>query len=186
MAKDTKLIGLLLVISLIINLYLVKTELDYRNWKKRTSEAFSALNINNSDFETELHKLFRGGRVKYYYIGTWASFCFPCIKEMPLLDSVISLNPGNITGYFVTDITPPENKYAGLKFRNFNFLYRQNNLVSAIHNKFNVGIKTYPLNLLVDTNFNVLFFTSKGMDRVNIKNLSTTVLNLEKIHLKNK
>lgn len=166
MAKGIKLTLVLTALSLAMNIFFIRKEIRLYYYKSAMNTGFQNFGINDSsDFTGALRQFFTEHPGKrYVFISTWAAFCKPCLQEMPILDSMINLRNKEMEGYFVTDVTPPDNKYAGLKFKNFRLLYHQHALISAIHNKFGMKQKTYPVNLVVDRQLTVYFFNSTGID----------------------
>lgn len=176
MGKNKKLI-LFIILSLTLNLYFLYKEFEIHFAKKIMDEVLVNYTVDKSkNFELELANFYAAHPDKnYILISTWADWCAPCIKEMPVLDSLLRNYNHLITGFFITDVTKPKNKFNDLKFKNFQLLYYQNDLISAIHNKYSLKEKCYPLNIVVDRNKNVYFFNSKGIDLVNDTSLNTTL-----------
>ncbi|MCA0430118.1 MAG: hypothetical protein LCH32_06405 [Bacteroidetes bacterium] len=158
------IIIILLTFSVYLNYKLVKNELSYYSWKKSVNAAYSNLSINTSKLSEAIKILPLTKKSKFIYLSTWETFCKPCIKEIPLLDSILSEAKLPISCFFLSDMTNDTTIKKKLKINNFQFLYNQNKLISAIHNKFNIKTKTYPLNLLIDTNLNVYYFSSVGIN----------------------
>src|SRR5688500_13869120 len=103
------LFGIALVVSLSVNAYFIKEEVVYyRNmaFMKIMNSAMGGsvgdvtwgkgLGMFNDSLRIKFPEL---SAKKYYYINIWASFCGPCIKEMPWLDSLAGTIERKDVGY---------------------------------------------------------------------------------------
>ncbi len=159
-----RLIVILIVLSILINIKLITKEYHYFKWKSLMTKTFSSISINNNKLDKEIKNFSNNKKYKYLYFSSWETFCSPCIKEMPLLDSIFSKYNSKIACYFISDITKDTAIKKRLKIKHFEFLYSQNNIISAIHNHFSIKTKTYPLNLLIDTNLKIYYFSNSAIE----------------------
>ncbi len=116
---------------------------------------------------------------KFYFVNIWATWCIPCVKEIPVLDSLAGTFTKDIGFVFVSDQTDKvitnclkNNK---IKIKNFELLNDMNDFVSGIYNKKRIKEKTYPINLIIDS-IGVVYYYSNGTlekkdDIIRISNL---------------
>lgn len=130
-------------------------ELSKTTWKQGLDIFASKLKEKDS---TLLNK-------KYYYINVWTSFCKPCIKEMPWLDSLAGRLNKDVGYFFVTDMSEGAAnqciKRTNYKLKNFVFLNDMNDFVSAICNEKGTRSKIYPM-VLILSNKGELLHSSNG------------------------
>lgn len=134
------------------------------------SEAFSK-SINNTTwikgFEEFVSKLNEKDRSfvnkKYYFVNVWATWCVPCIKEIPRLDSLAGTLNKDIAYIFVSDQTDnvindciKKKKY---DLNNFVFINDLNDFVSGICNEYKLTTKSYPINLIIDNKGNIYHYS---------------------------
>lgn len=181
MAKNNKLIGALILLSIGINFFFAYDEIKLKLIREAMDKAMRNLTINElSDFNHEIKKFYtENSPKKFIFLSTWADFCAPCIKEMPILDSMLK-NNARISGYFITDITSPKKRFENMKLKNFNFLYDQNDLISSIHKRFGIKEKNYPLNLIVDSELNIYFFNGTGINFKSDTSLAATLRSINR------
>jgi thiol-disulfide isomerase/thioredoxin len=159
-----KIVVIVFVISLLANGYFIydqKTIDRYESESKMFSNAFGG-EVNNTKwkdgFSLFKKKLFEQDssmiNKKYFYINVWNTICNPCIKEMPMLDSIAgAIEVKNISYIFVSDNT----NGAALKrlkgkfeIKHFIYLNDMNDFVSAVLNEKGKRHKTYPMQLILD------------------------------------
>ena len=151
------LVKILLIISLGLNVYFVWDTKRIRNnriWGESFMKAFGSGEINKTTwtkgFESFITKLKQKDQKlankKYFYINTWATFCSPCIKEMPFLDSLAGTLRNDVAYVFVSEISD-ESATSCIKrhkynIKNFIFLNDMGDFISGICNE--KGTKTKP------------------------------------------
>lgn len=156
---------LILVFSLSLNLFFAYYEIKRKQQYNSAAESLKYLGVNkNSKFKEEFTDLikteFNKSRANYLIISTWANFCAPCIKEMPWIDSVCgTFNKAKFKVVFASDISKPKtnNKLSLHHWNNSTFIELNHEQISALHNLVGLNIKTYPINLIVDSNLDVHF-----------------------------
>lgn len=121
---------------------------------------------------------------KYYFISFWNTMCSPCIKEMPLLDSLADNINRNDFGYmFVTEngekmITKFREKHI-IKSRNFNFINDADIYISSILKSHNLENRQYPIQLIIDYNGNVKYFQIGTIESANDSLIMNSIKNLK-------
>lgn len=102
---------------------------------------------------------------KYYYINVWTSWCKPCIKEMPWLDSLAGKLDKDVGYFFVSEMNDEDAdkcvKRMGYSVKNFVFLNDMGDFVSAICNEKGTKSKIYPM-VLILSNKGELLHSSNG------------------------
>lgn len=100
---------------------------------------------------------------KYYFISIWNTLCRPCIKEMPLLDTLADNIKRKDIGYiFLTEnseklISQYREKHK-INPRNFDFINDADIYISSILKSNNLKNRVYPIQLIIDKNGSVKYF----------------------------
>lgn len=107
---------------------------------------------------------------KYYYVTTWANFCIPCLKEMPLIDSIAGAYKKDISVIFVSDISQNAANYC-LKQRNYNlknslFLNDMNDFISAVCNEAKLDTKIYPMHIILNNKGEIFYFFTGTFENI--------------------
>lgn len=164
---------ILLIISIACNIYLL--------WdKKKTddqehfAEAFEKANgghmsaANWKDGFGTLKKRVKS-RKKYIFASTWANFCLPCLKEMPMLDSLAGMF-NNIDLVFVTDVNDSIAtnclKKRKIVLKNSRSLNDMNDFISSVCNEAKIITKSYPMHIIMDTTGNVVYFSAGAFGNI--------------------
>jgi thiol-disulfide isomerase/thioredoxin len=102
-------------------------------------------------------------RKKYYYVNVWATWCGPCVKEIPWLDSLAGTLKKDVGYVFVSDQSDKgvtdfikRKKY---NVKNFVFLNDMNDFVSGICNEKKITSKSYPMVLIIDNKGKILHYS---------------------------
>ena len=115
-----------------------------------------------NDFKRKAKLDNRLNEQKYYFINIWNTICIPCIKEMPLLDSIAGLNNKNISYFYVSDNSEKQtinclNKHK-ISCKNFQYLNDMNDFISSIFNEKGSKNKIYPIQMIVDSNGAIKYY----------------------------
>ncbi len=180
------------VISIIINIYLVY------DWKKITvkqEEIDRFINkdrINKTTWTEGIRILQKKIKEKnpilvnkkYYYINTWAAFCAPCIKEMPLLDSLAGTLNKDVAYLFVTEMSDKSVssiiKQREYNLKNFIFINNMNDFISAICNEQGIKTKIYPMQLIISRDGRLLNYSVGAFE--NLKESLKFVIEINKLN----
>jgi thiol-disulfide isomerase/thioredoxin len=181
MEKKRKYFKIILLISFLINVYLIYSELKRHERMKEANESLKYLGVNeNSEFKKEFKTFFKSEfgieKVNYIVISTWANFCAPCLKEMPWIDSLsTTVKNINIQVAFLSDISKPDskNKLANRKWNNSKFYDLSNEQMSSIHNLIGLKTKSYPINLIIDSSLKVFYLNDNSV--LNDSNFISTI-----------
>lgn len=167
------ILGISLTLSLLLNAYLIVDDIRLTQMQESHELVKKSMGMSITKTKwTQSIKLFKEklnkehltiSEKKYYYINIWTSWCKPCIKEMPWLDS-ISTNLRKDVGYvFLTDLNNElankvidRNNY---HFKNFILLNDMNDFVSGICNEQGIKTKTYPMVLILSNTGEVLHYS---------------------------
>jgi thiol-disulfide isomerase/thioredoxin len=107
---------------------------------------------------------------KYIYINIWTSWCVPCIKEMPWLDSIAGTLKKDVAYVFVSDLTDKaadnciKNKNYNIK--NFIFLNDMSHFVDAICNEQGRKSKAYPMVLILSNDGKLLHYSIGAYENI--------------------
>lgn len=99
---------------------------------------------------------------RYYFISIWNTLCKPCIKEMPLLDTLAdTINRADVGYLFVTEngenmITQFRKKH-GITSRNFLFINDADMYISYVLNTLQLKTRQYPIQLVINNQGEILF-----------------------------
>lgn len=167
-----KKIKIFTAFSLVLNLYLLFDFLMVRKDKEHSFKLDSGIeNITwHSAFRQFSDTLKKHNptsfKKKYYYINVWASFCNPCFKEMPYLDSLAGTLKSDVAYIFLSELS---DLYAidvlnrkNIQTKNFLYLNNQNNFVSGICNENKIKTKAYPMKIVLDQKGNIYHFSLGG------------------------
>lgn len=173
-----KLIYLIFIISIGCNIYVA---FDYyrRLQDKRFGEAFIentklkniGLGQGNDFLFNKIKNLYPEYQKnkKYYLISIWNILCKPCVKEMPLLDSLADNANRKDLGYvFLTEngdktITQFLQKHH-ISSKNFIFLNDADTYISSVLKSHNLKNRQYPIQLIIDNKGNEIYFQIGTID----------------------
>ncbi len=171
-----------LPISLIFNVYFLYQVYENYQFHKITSN--NLFSIKKISFPSGTNYLLN--RLKkeqpqlinknYIFINIWNIGCGPCIKEMPILDSLsLNINRKDIGYVFLTenskDLITSFLKRKKIITENFVFINDANDYISSVLNEKGIKNKAYPIQLIIDKNGTIIHF-----DRDIIKNSKDTAL----------
>jgi thiol-disulfide isomerase/thioredoxin len=100
---------------------------------------------------------------KYYFISLWNIMCKPCIKEMPLLDSLANnINRNDFAYIYVTEngdklINQFKQRHK-ISSKKFIFINDADVYISAILKNNKIENRQYPIQLIIDNLGNLLHF----------------------------
>lgn len=168
------LIKILFTFSVCLNSYFVWDTIRYNNSKLREemmNKSFGG-DVNSTTWKNGFNLLVDRLKEidktkvnkKYYYVNVWTTWCKPCIREMPWLDSLAGTLNKDVAYIFVSDI---EDKRAnncisekGYNIRNFLFINDMNDFISAICNEKGATSKVYPMVLILDNKGNFVHYST--------------------------
>lgn len=168
------ILGISLVLSLSLNSWLIYEDvtISYRKEFGQMVNRSMGLGISKTKW-SEGSKLFQArlkevnkplADKKYYYINIWTSWCKPCIREMPWLDSIAGILNKDVGYLFVSDLSDTiANKTLQSKnyhLRNFVFLNNMTGFVSSICNEQQIKNKVYPMVLILSNKGEVLHYST--------------------------
>lgn len=176
-----KIIYFVLVISLACNIY---CGFDYymQFHNKEVINTFitnwNMKNISMKDGHRFLFDKIKGSNSsklknkKYYFVSIWNTLCKPCIKEMPLLDSLADNITRKDIGYiFLTENSDKIiNKFKESHHvcsKNFIFINDADTYISAILKSQHLKNRVYPIQLIIDNKGSVLYSTIGTIDSAN-------------------
>ncbi len=111
---------------------------------------------------------------KYYYVNIWTTWCMPCVKEIPWLDSLAGTLNKDVGYVFVSDQTDKVImdclKRKKFDVKNFVFLNDMNDFVSGICNERKITTKSYPMVLIMDDKGKILYYENGAYE--NLKDAS--------------
>lgn len=174
-----KIAYILFSISVLLNIYYT---FDY--YKTLQNQEFAKIFIENTkiknvsmeegntflfeklDFVLPKHSAKR----KYYFISIWNTLCKPCLKEMPLLDSLAEkINRPDISYIYLTennyDLVHKFRKVRNLNSKNFVFINDADLYISSVLKKHNMNVRQYPIQIIIDSNGNEKYFQIGAIEK---------------------
>ena len=120
---------------------------------------------------------------KYYYVNVWTNWCSPCIKEMPLLDSLAGTLNKDVGYIFVSHISDEAAnnciKRNNYYFKKFIFLNDMNDFVSGICNELIIKTKVYPMVLILDQKGKIFHYSTGTCENsIELKELANIIQEL--------
>ena len=107
---------------------------------------------------------------KYYYVNIWTTWCGPCVKEIPWLDSLAGTLNKDVGYIFVSDQTDKviTDCIKRKKFivKNFIFMNDMNDFVSGICNESKIRSKSYPMVLIMDNKGKILHYENGAYENL--------------------
>lgn len=158
-------LSILVILSLVVNGFFIYEEVQIKHFEEMgriMNKAMGGGPIDKVPWEKGI-KLFMDtlkqthpelAKKKYFYVNIWATFCRPCIKEMPWLDSLAGDVDKDVAYLFIT-----ENANAAaqqcidrqkFKLKKFVFLHDMEGFVDAAFNAKKSKGKSYPTILMFD------------------------------------
>jgi thiol-disulfide isomerase/thioredoxin len=100
---------------------------------------------------------------KYYFISIWNTMCKPCIKEMPMLDTLaMTINREDLGYIYLTEngdkMINEFRKNHTINSRNFSFINDADNYISSILKSHNLKNRQYPIQIIIDSVGNIKHF----------------------------
>ena len=100
---------------------------------------------------------------KYYFISIWNTMCKPCIKEMPMLDTLaMTINREDLGYIYLTEngnkMINEFRKKHNINSRNFSFINNADNYISSILKSHNLKNRQYPIQIIIDSVGNIKHF----------------------------
>jgi thiol-disulfide isomerase/thioredoxin len=167
-----KLIYSIFIISICCNIYCgfnYYQKLQDRRWAAAMTEHWNVKNVssidgNNFIFEKikNIHPEFNQTK-KYYFISIWNTMCVPCIREMPLLDTLAdNINRNDFAYMFVTEngerMINQSRKKHNINSRNFSFINDADVYISSVLKNQNLENRQYPIQLIIDNKGDIKYF----------------------------
>ncbi len=166
-----KLIYSIFILSICCNIYCgfnYYQKLQNRRWAEALTDNFNIKDIpltqgNSFLFKkiNKLHPEFETTK-KYYFISIWNIMCVPCIKEMPLLDTLADYVNRKDFGYlYVTEngekMINQFRERKKINSRNFTFLNDADKYISSILTTLKLKNRQYPIQLIINAKGEILF-----------------------------
>ncbi|MES2762412.1 MAG: redoxin family protein [Bacteroidota bacterium] len=174
----------LLPISLIVNAYYLSRYYQQYKVAQENKSIFPSKENAKNDGMTYLRKIFKTEypeliSKEYYFINIWNLVCGPCLKEMPVLDSlVVKIDQKKIGCIFLTEngdkVVRDFLKRKNRNIHNFTFINDANYYILSILKQKESQITTYPIQLIIDKNGDIKYFESGAIQNAN----DTTLINL--------
>jgi thiol-disulfide isomerase/thioredoxin len=174
---------ILLPLSLILNIYYLSFYYQQYQSKEANKSIFPSKQNAKTDgtnyLQKRIIKEYPDLKSKnYYFINIWNLVCGPCIKEMPILDSMVTkIDREKIGCIFLTEngdkVVNDFLKRRKNKVRNFTFINNADYYISAIMSQKESQVTTYPIQLIIDLSGNIKYFASGAIQNVN----DTTLIN---------
>ena len=158
-------------ISLAVNIWLIVGELNWRKQKELSeifSKSFGGSALDTTGWKTgfamikdSIRRKFPELRnKKYIFLGTWAPFCAPCIREMPWLDSLAGNASKDIAYIFISGVSDSA-EYKIIQSRkyhikHFRYLNNSDPIISAICKAQNKKSISFPMTVICDSAGKVL------------------------------
>jgi thiol-disulfide isomerase/thioredoxin len=177
------ILRILLPISLIVNVYYGSFYYQQYKMREANKSMFPSKENAREDGMIYLKKRIMKdyqqlASKKYYFINIWNLVCGPCIKEMPMLDTLVTnINRTKIGCIFLTENGDKVvNDF--LKRRkhvpvNFSFINDADYYISSVMSQKESQVTSYPIQLIVDPEGNILYFASGAIQNAN----DTTLIN---------
>jgi len=117
---------------------------------------------------------------KYYFLSIWNMACGPCIKEMPVLDSLAALIPRKDIGYIHLTENSDRLVQAFLKRRQLSpkqFIYMNdgNDYIMALIRSQGLKGKGYPLQAIISSKGELKYFAGNYIQHVNDSTLHAVI-----------
>lgn len=162
--KNNKITFVILIISLIFNIKFIATAIINYNIEhyNYTPPAYDNKDSTASiDYFKQLISS-NNSATPYTYYSTWATFCTPCIKEMPRLDSIMN----NKTNYFNCLFLIDDKQERMIKFlnkkniksKNFNFLSNGKEFIGNISKYKKNRVLIYPTQIIFNKKGNIVYY----------------------------
>lgn len=120
---------------------------------------------------------------KYYFISIWNTLCRPCVKEMPLLDSLAdNINRKDLGYIFITEngdksINQFREKHK-INSRNFIFINDADTYISSVLNEKKIKIRQYPIQLIINKNGSIIYCQTGTIDSPKDSTILRAIKNL--------
>ena len=168
----SKFIYSIFILSVLGNIYC-----GFDFYTKQQNKRFTESILNNSKIKNvsqkdgdiflfkkieTLHPTYKESK-SYYFISIWNTVCRPCIKEMPLLDSLAdNINRNDFAYMFVTEngermINQFREKH-NINSRNFSFINDADVYISSVLKNQNLENRQYPIQLIIDNKGDIKYF----------------------------
>lgn len=167
------IISLLLILSLLLNCYFINDEIKAKQEEEFSKAINKAMGMDatiipwKAGVEMFTLKLKQSHskllNKQYYYVNIWTSWCKPCIKEMPWLDSIAGTLTKDVGYCFVSEVSQSvadsclkRRKY---NLKNFVFMNDMDSFVSAVCAKRGIKNKLYPMSLILNNKNEVIHYS---------------------------
>ncbi len=178
------LLKIIFLLSLFINIYFIFIKITLYKAKQNFTVPFLIKDVSKKDGVDFLMNRIRKENPKllpkkYYLINIWDIMCAPCIKEIPILDSLAYNIQRKDIGYiFLTEngnkIIFDLIKRKKIKVDNFVFMNDANDYISSVLKEKNVKNKSYPIQLIINKNGEIKYFDGGVIKTSN----DTTLINI--------
>jgi thiol-disulfide isomerase/thioredoxin len=186
------IIYFVLLISVGFNVYFVfdySQTLKHREFAEAFINSSKIKDIDQKDGTDFLFKKIKCLRFdqenkKYYFVSIWNTMCKPCIKEMPLLDSLAdNINRQDLAYIFLTEngermINQFREKH-NINSRNFSFINDADIYISSILKSHNLKNRQYPIQLIIANNGDVKYFQVGAIENANDSLIINCIKNLK-------
>lgn len=126
----------------------------------KPAPAFSFTTLSNDVYDSE------SLQNKIIVVNVWATWCPTCIKEIPELNRLQAKYASDSSVVFIALCDEPAEKMQPILDR-FPFSYKQVANAETYTKKLQTRlVKTYPQNIIIDHNFDIVFEVSDGSDDI--------------------
>jgi thiol-disulfide isomerase/thioredoxin len=161
---------ILFIVSVCANAWFI---FDNYRWQQR--EEYSRIfakamgdPVDNISWDTGFKRLkdamrlkVKNSTAKYYYVNIWTTWCGPCVREMPWLDSIAGKMKKDVNYVFVSPYSEAtcstyQKKY---KISNFTYLGNMSDFISAVCTKKKIKNPSFPMVLILNGRGEILHYS---------------------------
>lgn len=163
--KNKIILWSILSLSIILNLYFIyikiKKESEIKNFQNTINNPKKVVTNPILYFKKEVLKI--SNNKPYYYYNTWSTFCMPCIKEMPHLDSIFNNKRAYFNCFFITDVNNDlavnfiERK--NIKARNFSFINNSGEFLQNLSSYKKEKTHSFPTHIIFNKNGEIVYLS---------------------------
>ena len=158
---------------LLLSRYYMRSKVETSQKERSSKNAFKEILDKTEDKNIAVNSSLEG---KIIVLNVWATWCGPCIKEIPELNELVSHFKGNTNIVFIAlSSEKEENEIETMKKRNIEFDYQlffgQTELINILFSfRFAHESPGIPLNVVIDEEGNLEFY-SIGYNPIKIKQI---------------
>jgi thiol-disulfide isomerase/thioredoxin len=166
-----RVLVILFIVSLCVNAWFIY---DNYRWQQREeySKTFARATghpVDNISWDTGFKKLKDAVKLKtksdtgkkYYYVNIWTTWCGPCVREMPWLDSIAGKLRKDIRYIFASPSSESTCSTYQKKYKVSNFIYLgdMSDFISAVCTKKKIKNPSYPMVLILNSHGDILHYS---------------------------